>query len=455
MDPEIKITYLPWQREFFFGSPEVRFKVLAKGRRLGATQGAAFALIQWAIEGKYKHALWIDTIFSNIQKYVDRYFWPTLKQLPRSLWTYHRQDKMLSIMGNTIDFRSSDQPEKIEGFKFDICMINEAGIVLKTPYIWDNAIQPSLLDNPQSKAFIFGSPKGKKVAGGLPHRFHDLYVAASKLKDWKAYHYTTFDNPVIDKNEVRRMMDESSEAVAQQEFMGRFLATDSTILIDQELIDRAVACNVNQSSYRSAPRVMGIDPGFANDSTVVVRRQGLKVFEPDEILPSRDDTVTAARIARLIESWKPDSVACDFGLGTGVVSILNQMGCQVTGVWFGGKALDAEKYHNRRAEIYDRVRIRLSEGLDLPNHAKLLVDLGSVGVGHDSRGRLQLEKKDKIKEKLGRSPDFGDALALTEALPVMITTQLQPDQMTFEEKEIAFITGTLYENYDIQDVMVN
>ena len=37
---------------------------------------------------------------------------------------------------------------------------------------------------------------------------------------------------------------------------------------------------------------------------------------------------------------------------------------------------------------------------------------------YDSRGRLQLEEKDEIKKRLGRSPDLADALALTFAEPV-------------------------------------
>ena len=42
----------------------------------------------------------------------------------------------------------------------------------------------------------------------------------------------------------------------------------------------------------------------------------------------------------------------------------------------------------------------------------------SVNKKYDRRGRLQLEEKDEVKKRLGRSPDKGDALALTFAEPV-------------------------------------
>ncbi len=251
------------------------------------------------------------------------------------------------------------------------------------------------------------------------------------------------------------MIAESSEAVARQEVFGEFLSTDAAVLIDAELIDAAVKRTADMAAYRSAPKFMGIDVGWAQDPTVIIKRQGIKVYEPIRIESSRDDLLTAQRIAVHIRAWKPDSVSIDYGYGTGVVSILRGMGYQVQGIHFGESALDKNKYANRRAEMYDGVRQGLVAGWDLPDHALLQADLGSVLVGHNKKGLMLLGGKDEIKARLGRSTDDGDALALTKASPVMISEQLQPDQMTFEEKEIAFITGTLHENYDIQDVMVN
>jgi hypothetical protein len=49
---------------------------------------------------------------------------------------------------------------------------------------------------------------------------------------------------------------------------------------------------------------------------------------------------------------------------------------------------------------------------------ELLDDLCSVNKSYDSRGRLQLETKDKVKERIGRSPDKADAFVLTFAEPV-------------------------------------
>ena len=42
-------------------------------------------------------------------------------------------------------------------------------------------------------------------------------------------------------------------------------------------------------------------------------------------------------------------------------------------------------------------------------------DLGAPGYSHDRKVKLALEKKEDIKKRLKRSPDDGDALALTFA----------------------------------------
>lgn len=57
--------------------------------------------------------------------------------------------------------------------------------------------------------------------------------------------------------------------------------------------------------------------------------------------------------------------------------------------------------------------------------AEIACDIGkSAGDGkrvqHNAAGRIVLEPKDKIKERLGASPDIADALALTFAAPIAI-----------------------------------
>lgn len=81
------------------------------------------------------------------------------------------------------------------------------------------------------------------------------------------------------------------------------------------------------------------------------------------------------------------------------------------------------KMRNKRAEAYWTVREWLlndEEPLYLPQHEGLLADLTSVRWEPTAQGIL-LEKKEDVKDRLGRSPDFGDAVAMA-CVPLSATS---------------------------------
>ena len=61
-------------------------------------------------------------------------------------------------------------------------------------------------------------------------------------------------------------------------------------------------------------------------------------------------------------------------------------------------------------------------GGSIPNDVNLKQDLAAPTYDYDMQGRRQLEPKDKIKARGLPSPDMGDALALTFAMPVVAKT---------------------------------
>ena len=95
-----------------------------------------------------KKILWGDTISTNIDRYVDRYWKPELIKSEIE-YTYSTQKKVMTLQNfkGYIDFRSADRPENWEGFGYDIIILNEAGIILKNDYLFTNAVLPMLMDN--------------------------------------------------------------------------------------------------------------------------------------------------------------------------------------------------------------------------------------------------------------------------------------------------------------------
>jgi len=112
----------------------------------------------------------------------------------------------------------------------------------------------------------------------------------------------------------------------------------------------------------------------------------------------------------------------EIGIGAGVVDRLKEQGRRVTGVNFGVVALDTDKYRNIRAECYWKLREALNPESEKPlaipkEFVKLAIELVAIEWFVSSTGKTQIEPKENVKKKLGRSPDHADALALTYARP--------------------------------------
>jgi hypothetical protein len=95
---------------------------------------------------------------------------------------------------------------------------------------------------------------------------------------------------------------------------------------------------------------------------------------------------------------------------------------------------------NKRTEMWFDMRDWIVSGGGIPNDMQLKQDLATptykFTTGQDV---YSLESKDEIKRRIGRSPDMGDALALTFAYPVQrdlvrasgiaIRTGVEPEQI--------------------------
>jgi predicted phage terminase large subunit-like protein len=195
-----------------------RWLVFPKGRRLGATHGAAFACIEWALAGH--RVLWGDVIYGNIRKYVDRYFLPALRERGIS-HAWKSQDAVLEISPGYIDFRSADKPEKWEGFGYDRIFLNEAGIILDDPYLYYNSVLPMMIDSKHSVLIAAGTPKLSQNIGVL---FKELWDKAEAGEPgYYGHRFSTYDNPYLDKDAIETLEAEILPGERPQEIHGEFI----------------------------------------------------------------------------------------------------------------------------------------------------------------------------------------------------------------------------------------
>lgn len=317
------------------------------------------------------------------------------------------------ITGSTFIFKglkdqNNQNIKSLEGV--DICWVEEGQKITKSS--WD--ILDPTIRKPNSEIWISmnreveNDPIWKAVASNPDER-----TLVCKVN--------YYDNPHCPENMKYLAEKTKQENLDDYEhiWLGAPVNQGDTKLIAAKDVHNAMQTKIASST---SPLIIGVDIArFGNDKTVFCYRRGRLCFKLKEY--AKLDTVEVANlITSIIKEDNPARVFLDMGNnGAGVYDILKDRGFvkTVRGVNFGGKAMNDDRYFNKRAEMWAEANIWLKDNpCELVKDDELLDDLCSVNKSYDSRGRLQLETKDKVKERIGRSPDKADAFVLTFAEPV-------------------------------------
>jgi hypothetical protein len=230
----------------------------------------------------------------------------------------------------------------------------------------------------------------------------------------------------------------------EQFYLNQFPAEDE---IDHEgyrqLVTDAMiqSATLNRLDLTDEPMRMGVDIGGGGDSNVYAIRQGdhawieaenrsndtmtnvtqvIELIDKYTIYLDRDghhvDQATYATqptVYRKVRLLEPEAIAIDdIGIGRGVTDRLYELDYYVKGEAVGGEPVDKSKYKNIKAENFWLLREWLQSGGKLEPHAKWS-QLTWIKYKISSDKVLQIEPKDKLKERTGKSPDHAEALMLS------------------------------------------
>lgn len=399
----------PWQEECLRRLK--RFSVVVVHRRGGKTVQAIVKLIDAAL---------------RCQKPRPRYAYiaPELKQAKGVAWDYLRQfglkvpgasanESELWVElpnGARIRLYGADSPDSLRGLYFDGVVLDE--VAQMKPFVWGEIILPALSDR-QGWALFIGTPKGMNL-------FSELYFRAIADPAWYAATYTIDDTHALAADELATMRANMSAQQWRQEMLCDFTASSDESLISLDLVNAAMGRALPRTAYEFAPIAVGVDVARQGaDRTVIQPRQGLQAFAPI-VMQGADAMHVAQRVARTWDELKADACMVDGtgGYGAGVIDRLKQLGYRPMEVQFGGSP-DDERFANKRAEMWWRIKEWLEAGGALPNDTAYRIDLTAPQYDfRNAAGKLALESKDKMVARGLPSPDLGDALACTFAFPV-------------------------------------
>jgi len=202
---------LPWQKEVY-GDP-TRFKVIVAGRRCGKSRLSAVALLVEGLKCPQGSAV---MYVAPTQGQARQIIWDLLMDLGRDVISGSHVNNMdiTLINGAKIYVRGADRPDTLRGVSLTFVVLDEVADIKSDT--WEKVLRAALSDKKGSALFI-GTPKGRNW-------FYDMYNLGrdSEDEDWKAWHFTTRDNPLIDPKEIEGAKKTLSSFAFKQEYEASF-----------------------------------------------------------------------------------------------------------------------------------------------------------------------------------------------------------------------------------------
>lgn len=287
-----------------------------------------------------------------------------------------------------------------------------------------NVISVSAFDSPN----FTGEPMPQRV---LQQLIGPVYVE-EKRKKWAPDWVWTPDGKRVIPPADRPNAAYDTHPYWQSKVLGRFpvMSNDEHILIPAMWIEAAK----DRALDPVGKNELGVDVGGGGDSTTICHRQG-PVFRIIEENRNPDTMQNCGLVVTKRKQLGADVVKIDtIGIGRGIVDRGLELKEPFIGVNVGRGAIEEarvinqpkdsskEEFTNLKAQLNWHLRSLFETGqIDLDEaDDELTEELAALRFKRLSSGKIQIEGKDQIKKRLGRSPNRADALVLAAADDFMV-----------------------------------
>ena len=288
-----------------------RFKVIAAGRRFGKSRLAAWTLLIEALKSKEKDVFYIAPTFQQAKDIM----WGMLKELGHEVISAaHENTAVLTLVnGRKIYLKGSDRPDTLRGVGLAYVVLDEYADMKVN--VWEQIIRPALSDV-QGGAMFIGTPKGR-------NHFYEIYKLGEGGKDeeWTAFHYTSYDNPLIPKKEIDAAKASMSSFAFRQEFMSSFEAASRDLFKetwieyeDDEPKDGRYYVAVDLAGFINVDRESGNKNKKLDETAIAIVKVHQEGWWVAEIKHGRwDIQETCRQIMNAVIKYEPTTVAIEKG----------------------------------------------------------------------------------------------------------------------------------------------
>lgn len=305
----LDISLLSWQKEVW--NDKTRFKVVAAGRRTGKSRLAAYLLLVSALQTNRGNIFYV----APTQGQARDIMWNLLLELGNDvIASSHVNNMQIKLAnGTTISLKGADRPDTMRGVSLAYLVMDEFADM--KPETWELVLRPALTDL-KGQALFIGTPVGR-------NHFYDLYswAISEDDDDWQGFHYTSYDNNLLEKSEIDAAKKSMSSYAFRQEFMASFEARGSEMFKedwvqfdDEEPGDGDYYISVDLAGFAEAGRSKRKQKHLDNTAIAIVKvnREGWWV---KQIIHGRWDlNETARKIFEAVAHHQPIAVGIERGI---------------------------------------------------------------------------------------------------------------------------------------------
>ena len=305
---DLKVELLKWQQEVF--NDPVRFKVVAAGRRCGKSRLAAWALIIEGLQATKGHVFYV----APTQGQARDIMWETLMELGHSvIKSSHINNLQIKLVnGTTIALKGADRPETMRGVSLKFLVMDEYADM--KPEVWEQILRPALADQKGGAIFI-GTPMGR-------NHFYDLYRhGQGDDPTFESWHFTSYDNNLLDPEEIEAAKGSMSSFAFRQEFLASFEAAGGAIFsedwieFDTEEPDEGdYYISVDLAGFADIEKATTSKQKKLDTTSISVVKAGVDGWWVDNIIYGRWDVKkTADKIFQAVRDYQPIAIGVEKG----------------------------------------------------------------------------------------------------------------------------------------------
>lgn len=251
-----------------------RFRVVNCGRRFGKTILATEEMIALGLHREARIA-YVAPTFQQARDIAWEQLKKRLRDVDPEINESRLEIRFKNIQGttSTIVLRGWEAIETLRGQSYDFVVLDEVASMRYFWEGWQEVIRPTLTDRKGGAMFI-STPKGF-------NHFYELYNKESEDQQFKSFHFTSYDNPNIPKEEVDEAKNQLTEDRFAQEYLADFRKQEGLVYKEFQR-GRHV---YKDATIDVAERLAGIDFGFTNPTAIltIVRDRNDVYWVTDEL----------------------------------------------------------------------------------------------------------------------------------------------------------------------------